>query len=90
MTAMRRIALGATGVEVSPIAFGCMSLTPERAIEGKEAVCRAFELGINLFDTADVYGGGDSEAILGDALKEGRFPVGKSSSHPSAASSFRE
>ena len=68
---MRYLELGTTGAEVSALAFGCMSLTPERAAEGKAAVRRAFELGINFFDTADVYGGGTSEEILGAALREG-------------------
>lgn len=71
---MKRIALGQTGLDVSAIAFGCMSLTPERAAEGKEAVRRAFELGINFYDTADVYGRGDSERILGEALRAAAIP----------------
>ena len=70
---MRYIELGTTGKQVSALAFGCLSLMPERAEAGKAAVHRAFELGINLFDTADVYGQGDSETILGEALREGDF-----------------
>jgi len=50
-----------------------MSLTRETAEPGKAAVLRAFELGINFFDTADVYGRGQSEAILGEALREGKI-----------------
>lgn len=45
-----------------------MSLVPERKEQSLAAVQRAFELGINFFDTADVYGRGDSETILGEAL----------------------
>ena len=63
--------LGATGLQVSAISLGCMSLTPEREEEGKAAVRRGFELGINFYDTADVYGRGESERILGEALAAG-------------------
>jgi aryl-alcohol dehydrogenase-like predicted oxidoreductase len=70
---MKYVPLGATDLQVSAVAFGCMSLTPERKEPGKAAVLRAHELGINLFDTADVYGRGQSERILGEALREGRI-----------------
>ena len=70
MASINYVPLGTTGLEVSAVALGCMSLTPEREEDGKKAVARAFELGINLFDTADVYGRGDSEQILGRALRE--------------------
>jgi aryl-alcohol dehydrogenase-like predicted oxidoreductase len=75
---MEYTTLGATGIEVSRICLGCMSfgssdwrewvLDPE---EGKELVDRAIELGINFFDTANVYSLGESERVLGEAL-EGR------------------
>ena len=71
---MRTIELGQTGLQVSPLAFGCMSLVPERKEASLAAVKRAFELGINFFDTADVYGRGDSETILGEALAAGSIP----------------
>ncbi|MCB0132729.1 MAG: aldo/keto reductase [Caldilineaceae bacterium] len=65
---MRYHELGTTGLQVSAISLGCMSLTPEREKEGKAAVHHAYELGINFYDTADVYGRGESERILGEAL----------------------
>lgn len=71
---MRTIELGQSGLQVSPLAFGCMSLVPERKEQSLAAVQRAFELGINFFDTADVYGRGDSEKILGEALIAGSIP----------------
>lgn len=74
MAAMRYVPLGMTDLQVSAVAFGCMSLSPEIADQGKAAVQRAFELGINFFDTADVYGRGESEMILGEALREGDIP----------------
>ena len=71
---MRYIRLGTTDLQVSALAMGCMSLTPDRAEEGKRTVLRAHELGITLYDTADIYGRGDSEVLLGQALREGKIP----------------
>ncbi len=51
-----------------------MSLKPETKEQGKKAVQTALELGINFFDTADVYGPADSELILGEALRESKIP----------------
>ena len=71
---MKYVTLGATDVQVSALAYGCMSLTPKTASAGKAAVQRAFELGVNFYDTADVYSRGESETILGEALREGQIP----------------
>lgn len=71
MGSMRYVPFGTTDLEVSAVAFGCMRLRPATSEEGKAAVLRAIELGISLFDTADIYGSGDSETILGEALHEG-------------------
>ncbi|MGT2462369.1 aldo/keto reductase [Sinomonas atrocyanea] len=58
--------VGATGVQVSPLCFGTMSFGSEADEEASAAMYRrARELGINFFDTADIYGGGRSEEILG-------------------------
>jgi len=69
--------LGATGIKVSPICLGTMSFgsTAWRSWVLNEAEARPFferavELGINFFDTADRYSGGESEAILGRALRD--------------------
>ncbi len=70
---MEYVELGTTGQEVSAVGLGCMSLNRETADRGKVAVTRAFELGITLFDTADIYGQGQSEEILGEALREGKI-----------------
>ena len=71
---MRRVKLGATGLEVSPICFGCWQMgqtfwgkVPENELI--EAVHAALDLGVNFFDNADAYGDGDAERILGRALK---------------------
>ncbi|HEV8425502.1 MAG TPA: aldo/keto reductase [Actinomycetes bacterium] len=62
--------LGASGVRVSEIGLGSW-LTYGVGVEadlGKACVARAYELGVNLFDTADVYGRGTAEEVVGDAL----------------------
>ena len=75
---MEYTTLGSTGIEVSRICLGCMSFGDPEWREwvrgesfGNELVERALDLGINFFDTANMYSRGESERILGDAL-EGR------------------
>lgn len=60
--------LGRTGLEVSHLAFGGLFVASFSAEyeQAKQAVHRAFELGINYFDTAPTYG--NSEEVLGKAL----------------------
>ena len=75
---MEYVRLGSSGLKVSRICLGCMTfggefdwMIPE---EPSHAIIqRALEHGINFFDTADVYSKGESERILGRALK--RFAV---------------
>ncbi|KRE91602.1 alcohol dehydrogenase [Frateuria sp. Soil773] len=70
--------LGKTGLKVSRIGLGCMSyeVAPtERPWHLDEArsrpfIRRALELGINYFDTANMYSGGASEEVLGRALRD--------------------
>ncbi|HET9209043.1 MAG TPA: aldo/keto reductase [Thermoanaerobaculia bacterium] len=69
--------LGRTGLKVSRICLGCMSYgTPEWRdwVLSEEAsrpfIRRALELGINFFDTADMYSLGASEEVLGRALRD--------------------
>jgi aryl-alcohol dehydrogenase-like predicted oxidoreductase len=71
---MRRVTLGMTGLEVTPIAFGTWQLGGDWGrfdeLEAITAIRHARELGINLFDTAQAYGFGASERLLGRALRE--------------------
>lgn len=67
---MKTVPLGQTDLRVSAIALGCMSLSYDRLDDSKATVRRAYEMGINFFDTADIYGRGDSEQILGEALAD--------------------
>src|SRR5690606_15127708 len=71
---MKKVQLGNSSLEVSRIALGCMSL-PEDAKEAKAIVDEALDLGINYFDTADLYGKGKNEEIVGDALGKRRTDI---------------
>lgn len=73
---MQTINFGKTGLRVSRLCLGCMSygspswrdwVLDENA--SMPFFKRAFELGINFFDTADVYSLGESERILGRAMR---------------------
>ena len=72
---MEYTTLGNTGTTVSRIALGCNSFGSDAewmldAGESREVIERAIDLGINFFDTANVYSFGESERILGDVLAE--------------------
>ncbi|SDC25286.1 aldo/keto reductase [Natrinema hispanicum] len=73
---MEYTTLGSTGMEVSRICLGCMSFGSsdwrEWVLDDEESTAiidRAIDLGINFFDTANMYSNGESERILGDALE---------------------
>jgi len=78
---MRNRNLGSTGLSVSEIGFGTWQLGNKKdwkgasKEEGIELVHQALELGCNFFDTAPNYGSGNSEKILGAALKDKRDEV---------------
>lgn len=81
---MNRRTLGRTGLSVGEIGFGAWgiggnafgnSYGPTDDGESQRAIRRAFELGCNFFDTADVYGHGHSEELLGAALHDVRDQV---------------
>lgn len=76
---MNRRALGRTGLHVSELGFGC-GMVGGLLIRGeyptmRRAVARAVELGLNYFDTAPLYGAGQSEVNLGAILRELRAEV---------------
>jgi hypothetical protein len=70
----KRVRLGMTDLEVSPIAFGTWQLGGEWGeFDEREAIAairQARRLGVNLFDTAHGYGFGASERVLGKALRD--------------------
>ena len=76
---MRYVKLGSTGLDVSPIAIGAMTYgEPDRGHpvwslgeeQARPLIKHALEVGINFFDTANMYSNGSSEEILGRALKD--------------------
>src|SRR3982751_169118 len=75
---MEKRRLGQSNIEVSVVGLGCNNFG--RRIHdvavAQAVVHRALDLGITLFDTADVYGYGTSESFLGEALGARRKDVG--------------
>ena len=76
---MEYVRFGRTGLEVSRLCLGCMSYgEPQRGnhpwtigeAESRPFLKRALDLGINFFDTANVYSDGTSEEIVGRALTD--------------------
>ena len=76
---MEYVRLGNTGLQVSKICLGGMSFgDPKKWIhswvlneeDSRKIIKKALDLGINFFDTANVYGLGVSEEILGRALRD--------------------
>ncbi|MDG7011757.1 MAG: aldo/keto reductase [Nitrososphaerota archaeon] len=70
---MEYVRLGQTGLKVSRICLGCMSFGAgdDWKVEGEDAkrvLARAWDLGINFYDTANVYSSGKSEEIVGEFL----------------------
>ncbi len=68
-----RVIFGATGLEVSPICFGTWQLSPrfwgdQSKTDVLAAMNTAFDAGINFYDTADAYGDGYAETVLGEFL----------------------
>src|SRR4051812_21808995 len=76
---MKYAQLGKTNLKVSRVTLGCMSYgAPTRGTHGwtldeertRPFIKQALELGINFFDTANVYSDGTSEEIVGRALRD--------------------
>ena len=73
---MRRVSLGATGIETSCLGFGCAALGSRvDAAEGRRALAAAFDGGVTWFDLAPVYGAGQAEAIAAPFLRAYRDEV---------------
>ena len=74
MTAIEKRRLGKSGIEVTKIGVGLWAIGGDEwgAVDDQESlnmISAALDMGINLFDTADVYGMGHSEKLLGKAMK---------------------
>jgi aryl-alcohol dehydrogenase-like predicted oxidoreductase len=73
---MMKIALGKSGLMVSRMGLGCMGMSefygPGDEGESIRTIHRALALGINFLDTADIYGLGRNEELVGKALRDRR------------------
>lgn len=74
---MKTRTLGRSGPEVSAIGLGCMGMSafygqPSTEEDGIALINRALDLGLNFFDTAEMYGPHTNEVLLGKALKARR------------------
>ena len=80
--------LGRTGMKINEISFGAWAIGGPFAVSGRaigwgkvddrasgEALARAFDLGINFIDTADIYGFGHSEEVVGKAIRNSRKEI---------------
>ncbi|KAG4426367.1 hypothetical protein IFR04_000550 [Cadophora malorum] len=84
VTKMEYARLGKSGLKISKVIFGCMSFGSSKwqewVIEEKEALPllkHAYDVGLNTWDTADIYSNGLSEKIIGKALKQYEIPRNK-------------
>jgi aryl-alcohol dehydrogenase-like predicted oxidoreductase len=71
--------VGRSGLEVSALGLGCMGMSefygPSGEAEGIDTIHRAIELGVTFLDTADIYGMGRNEELVGRAIRDRRDQV---------------
>ena len=76
---MKKRKLGSQGLVVSELGLGCMGMSqfygPRDDLESTATLERAIELGLDFFDTADVYGAGHNEELVGQVLRKHRDKV---------------
>lgn len=78
---MKRMNLGSSGLEVSRLGLGCMGMSAFYTGSGQDdasalqTIHRAFDLGVNFFDTAEIYGPYTNEELLGRAIADRRDQV---------------
>lgn len=77
---MEKRVLGSSGLEVSAIGLGCMGLSfglgqPVEKADGIRLIRAAYEQGVTFFDTAEAYGPGTNEELVGEALASVRDEV---------------
>ena len=67
---MKQVRWGASEKQVSAVALGCMRLTGLGVHKAAGYLEKAMELGINFFDHADIYGGGECESLFAEAMAQ--------------------
>jgi aryl-alcohol dehydrogenase-like predicted oxidoreductase len=76
---MNKRQLGKSELLASSIGLGCMGMSewygPVNDAESRATIKKARDMGLNFFDTADVYGNGHNETLVGDALKNIRQEI---------------
>jgi aryl-alcohol dehydrogenase-like predicted oxidoreductase len=76
---MKKVALGSQGLEVSRIGLGCMGMSATYGvaddIESVATINRSLDLGVSFLDTADMYGWGQNEELVGKVVRARRTEV---------------
>jgi len=76
---MKQVRLGSQGARVSRIGLGCMGMSEfygeRNDAESAATLLRALDLGVNFIDTADTYGIGDNEELIGRTIRARRAEV---------------
>jgi aryl-alcohol dehydrogenase-like predicted oxidoreductase len=76
---MEKRTLGRTGLKVSELGLGCMGMSefygPHDEAESIAVIHKAIDLGVTFLDTADIYGIGHNEELVGRALRGRREQV---------------
>ena len=62
--------MGCTTLDIPAMALGIMRMDKKSIPEAQVAIQAAYDSGINFIDSADIYGGGKSEEVFGQALKD--------------------